>query len=133
LAHIRRKFYEIISNLDQETLKKSRAIIGFNFCEKIYKLEKDLRESYSKDKNYHDIRFEVRNGQLAPIIDAFIEYIETEIQNALPKSPLGKALAYAKKHVPSLKNVLLNGCLEIDNNSALSLVLENPQGCLKTA
>src|SRR5471030_662156 len=33
LAHIRRKFYEIIADLDDETLKKSRAIIGFNYCE----------------------------------------------------------------------------------------------------
>ena len=117
LAHIRRKFYEVISNLDQETLKKSRAIIGFNYCEKIYKLEKELRESYSKDENYHDIRFEVRKDKLAPIINQFLDYIEVEIQNALPKSPLGKALDYAKKHVSSLKKVLLNGCLEIDNNA----------------
>lgn len=118
LAHIRRKFYDVISNLDQEALKKSRAIIGFNYCEKIYKLEKELRESYSKDKNYHDIRFEARNIKLALIIDEFINYIDVEIQNALPKSPLGKALDYAKKHVPSLKNVLLDGSLEIDNNAA---------------
>lgn len=118
LAHIRRKFYEVISNLDQETLKKSRAIIGFNYCEKIYKLEKELREFYSKDRNYHDIRFEIRKDKLAPIIDEFIDYIDVELQNALPKSPLGKALDYAKKHVPSLKKVLLDGCLEIDNNAA---------------
>lgn len=118
LAHIRRKFYDIISTLDQEALKKSRAIIGFNYCEKIYKLEKKLRESYSKDENYHNIRFEVRKDKLSSIIDEFIDYIDLEIQNALPKSPLGKALDYAKKHVPSLKNVLLDGSLEIDNNAA---------------
>lgn len=118
LAHIRRKFFEIISNLDKETLKKSRAIIGFNYCEKIYNLEKELRESYSKDENYYNIRFEIRKEKLTPIIDEFINYIEVEIQNALPKSPLGKALEYARKHVPSLKNVLLNGALEVDNNAA---------------
>lgn len=44
LAHIRRKYHEIIVNLDEEALKKSRAIIGFNYCEKLYKIEKDLRE-----------------------------------------------------------------------------------------
>ncbi|MGL5084481.1 MAG: IS66 family transposase, partial [Clostridium sp.] len=118
LAHIRRKFFEIISNLDQETLKKSRAIIGFNYCEKIYKIEKELRESYSNDENYYNIRFDIRKKLLTPLIDQFIDYIGIEIQNALPKSPLGKALEYAKKHVPSLKNVLLNGTLEIDNNAA---------------
>ena len=48
LAHIRRKFHEIIVHLDKEALKKSRAIIGFNFCEKLYKIEKDIRESYGR-------------------------------------------------------------------------------------
>lgn len=38
-----RKFHEIIVNLDDEAVKKSRAIIGFNFCEKLYKIEKELR------------------------------------------------------------------------------------------
>ena len=118
LAHIRRKFYDVIATLDKEALKKSKAIIGFNYCEKIYKLEKELRESYSKDENYYDIRFEARKEKLSPIIDEFIEYIEAEIKNALPKSPLGKALDYARKHVPSLKNILINGMLEIDNNAA---------------
>lgn len=41
-----------------------------------------------------------------------------EILLALPRSPLGKALDYAKKHVPSLKTVLLDERLEIGNNSA---------------
>ena len=61
LAHIRRKFHEIISNLDKEALKESRAIIGFNYCEQIYKLEKELREKYSSDPNYYDIRYKERN------------------------------------------------------------------------
>lgn len=118
LAHIRRYFHNIIADLDKEALKNSRAIIGFNYCEQIYKLEKELRESYSSDENYYDIRFKVRVKNLAPIIDNFVEYVEREIRNALPRSPLGKALDYAKKHLPGLKNVLLDGCLEVDNNAA---------------
>ena len=118
LAHIRRKFHEIISNLDKEALKESRAIIGFNYCEQIYKLEKELREKYSSDPNYYDIRYKERNEKLAVILENFLEYIDKEIPVALPRSPLGKALDYAKKHVPSLKNVLLDGSLEVDNNAA---------------
>ena len=118
LAHIRRYFHNIIVDLDKEALKNSRGVIGFNYCEQIYKLEKELRESYSSDKNYYDIRFKERTEKLAPILDNFIDYIEREIQNALPRSPLGKALKYAKKHVPGLKNVLLDGSLEVDNNAA---------------
>ena len=118
LAHIRRYFHNIIVDLDKEALKNSRGVIGFNYCEQIYKLEKELRESYSGDENYYDIRFKIRTEKLAPILDNFIEYVENEIKDALPRSPLGKALEYAKKHVPGLKNVLLDGSLEVDNNAA---------------
>lgn len=118
LAHIRRYFHNIIVDLDEKALKSSRAIIGFNYCEQIYKLEKELREAYSSEENYYDIRFKVRAEKLTPIIDNFISYAEREIKDALPKSPLGKALDYAKKHLPGLRNVLLDGVLEVDNNAA---------------
>lgn len=118
LAHIRRYFHKIVVDLDKEALKNSRAIIGFNYCEQIYKLEKELRETYSNNENYYDIRFKVRAEKLAPILDDFADYAEREIKDALPRSPLGKALDYAKKHLLGLKNVLLDGSLEIDNNAA---------------
>lgn len=118
LAHIRRKFHEVIVNLNEEALKESRALIGFNYCEQIYKLEKELRDNYSSKPDYYDIRYKERNNKLVPILDNFIEYIDKEILLALPRSPLGKALDYAKKHVPSLKSVLVDGRLEIDNNAA---------------
>jgi len=44
MTHIRRKFYEIISNLSSEVLKQSHALEGFNYCEQLYKIEKELRE-----------------------------------------------------------------------------------------
>lgn len=118
LAHIRRYFHNIIVDLNEEALKNSRAVLGFNYCEQIYKLEKELRETYSSDENYYNIRFKVRAEKLAPIIDNFINYVGREIKDALPRSPLGKALDYTKKHLPGLKNVLLDGSLEVDNNAA---------------
>jgi len=118
LAHIRRYFYDIIAGLDEEALRQTRAVVGFNFCEQIYKLEKELRETYSSYEDYYEIRYKIRAEKLAPLLDNFIEYVEKEIQTALPRSPLGKALDYAKKHLPGLKNVLLDGSLEIDNNAA---------------
>lgn len=118
LAHIRRKFHQIIITLNEEALKKSRAIIGFNYCEKLYKIEKELRESYSQDENYYKKRYEIRLEKTAPILDEFQEYVEREIKDALPKSPLGKALDYTKKVLPGMKTLLLDGSLEIDNNGA---------------
>ena len=118
LAHIRRKFHEIVINLDKDALKKSRAIIGFNYCEQLYKIEKDLREAYSKEDNYYNKRFEIRLEKSARLLDEFQEYAERELKNALSKSPLGKALDYARKLLPDMKTLLLDGSLEIDNNGA---------------
>ena len=51
--------------------------------------------------------------------------MDKEILLTLPRSPLGKALDYAKKHVPSLKTVLLDGRLEIvERISYLQILLK---------
>jgi len=53
------------------------------------------------------------------IIDEFIAYVDKELENAVPKSAPGKALAYTKPLLPSFKEVFIeDGSLEIDNNSA---------------
>ncbi len=36
--------------------------------QEIYKLEKELRESYSSDENYYEIRYKIRAEKLAPLI-----------------------------------------------------------------
>ena len=48
--------------------KKSKAIIGFNYCEQIYKIEKEFRDEYSDNSNYYEIRYNIRNEKLAPIL-----------------------------------------------------------------
>lgn len=119
LAHIRRKFHEVIVNLDEEALKESRTLIGFNYCAKLYEIEKELREGYADEDNYYEIRYKKRLEKSEHIVDEFIAYVNRELENAVPRSPLGKALAYAKPLLPSFKNTFLeDGALEIDNNSA---------------
>lgn len=118
LAHIRRKFHEIIVNLDKEALKTSKALIGFNYCAKLYEIEKDLREQHSQKEDYYEERYKIRLEKSKPLIEEFIAYVDKEIRDAVPKSALGKALAYAKPLLPSLKVFLEDGALEIDNNSA---------------
>ena len=118
MAHIRRKFYDIISTLTPEALKQSHALEGFNYCEQLYKIEKELKEQYIDSDDYYDIRHTIRLQKSEPILKNFQQYVDTEIINALPKSPLGKALAYAQKLLPYMRTFLTNGCLEIDNNAA---------------
>ena len=118
LAHIRRKFYEIIEPLNEEARKISVAYKAFIYCEKLYKIEKELRDEYSEKENYFEIRYKTRLEKSAPIIDDFIEFLNINVHNSLGGSALGKALVYAKNHMASFKIFLKDGSLEIDNNAA---------------
>jgi transposase len=119
LAHIRRKFHEIIVNLDEEALKSSRALIGFNYCAQLYEIEKDLKEQHGEKEDFYERRYKKRLDASKSIIEEFIDYVDKEIKDAVPKSALGKALAYTKPLLPSFLKVFLeDGSLEIDNNSA---------------
>ena len=44
--------------------------------------------------------------------------MDIELKNALPKSPLGTALEYSQKLLPSFRILLTDGSLEIDNNAS---------------
>jgi len=118
LAHIRRKYFDIVSKLKDEALKNSRAVIGFSFCEQLYKIEKELREQYESSDDYYVKRYGTRLEKSAPIIEDFIRYVDIELKNALPKSPLGQALEYSRKLLPSFRIFLTDGALEIDNNAS---------------
>ena len=52
------------------------------------------------------------------ILTQFGEWIEKEHRTALPKSPLGQALTYARNQWPSLGRYLTDARFSIDNNAA---------------
>ena len=56
--------------------------------------------------------------QSSSVLEEFIQYTERELKDALPKSPLGSALDYAHKLLPSMRTFLEYGALEIDNNAS---------------
>ncbi|MCT4592944.1 MAG: IS66 family transposase [Anaeromicrobium sp.] len=117
LAHIRRKFHNIIDGLDKEALKISRAYIGFEYCEQLYHIEKELKEHELK-KDYYDIRHNVRLEKSKQVLEDFISYVDIELPNAMKRSALEKALKYAKDELPKLRYFLEDGRIEIDNNSS---------------
>ena len=120
LAHIRRKFFEVIQPIlnDKEALERSRALIGFNYCEQIYKLEKDMKKNYNSNEDFYDKRYKIRLKKLKHILDEFKCFVNEEVENTLPKSSLGKAFEYAKELLPNMYFILEDGHLEIDNNAA---------------
>ncbi|WP_350445963.1 IS66 family transposase [Anaeromonas gelatinilytica] len=105
------------------SVRSSRALIGFNYCAKLYVIEKDLKQQHSQECNYYTKRYEKRLEESKSIIDEFMAYVDRELENAVPRSALGKALAYIKPLLQSFKNVFLeDGIIEIDNNSAERLI-----------
>ena len=61
-------------------------------------------------------RYKVRQEQSKPILKAIKKLVDENKEKILPKSPLGKAMAYTLNHWDSLNTYLLDGRLEIDNN-----------------
>lgn len=61
-------------------------------------------------------RYEERLKQSKPILDAFLPWLQKQKQHVLPKSALGKAIAYCLNQWDKLVAFLEDGRLEIDNN-----------------
>jgi len=112
LAHVRRKFKDVMELLPKEYHKDSLAAIGFDHCNKLYKIEKEIK-GLSLDKRHRQ-----RLEQSAPLFEEFQKWIKAQISNSLPKSAYGRAITYANNQLPKVKNYLLDPRLDTDNNSA---------------
>ena len=120
MAHIRRKFYEAIAPIlkNEEALKNSKAAIGFNYCEEIYKLEQEIKNQHLEDKDFYQKRYEIRQEKLKPLLEEFSNFVKDELENSLQSNATGKALKYANNCLPNMDKILEDGSLEIDNNAA---------------
>jgi transposase len=59
-----------------------------------------------------------RRTRAGPVLDRFAEWLDAEARTALPKSPLGAAVAYARNGWASLTRYVTDGRLAIDNGPA---------------
>jgi len=108
MAHARRKFVDA-SNSDPPEAKHYLNQIG-----KLYQLEKSLRE----EKADYDTRYKRRQEIAVPILSKLKKWMENLCVEGkiLPKSPLGKAIAYSMNRWEGLCAYTEDGKLEIDNN-----------------
>ena len=106
LAHIRRKFFEARSN------HRQKAEYALAQIQLLYKIEQEARER----KMSAEQRLALRQEKAAPIYHQLLEWVEEEQRNNLTKGGIGKALGYAKNHLPRLRHYLEDGRVEIDNN-----------------
>ena len=112
MAHARRKFYEV-AKLHNKT---GKAVNALNYIGKLYKIEAQIRNSTAIAKKA------VRRREAKPILKAYKKWLLKSCAAVLPKSPLGKAIAYTLKNWIALTRYLGNGILDIDNNAAERLM-----------
>lgn len=108
-AHSRRKFESIAKLAKKDGLAKK----AMRYYRKLYKIEDQItKQGYSPEQAYL-----YRLNEAKPILDEFKTWLDAHYPTTLPRSPLGKAFAYALKHWPGLSRYLDDGRLMIDNNA----------------
>lgn len=107
-AHARRLWENMYKNLPQK--EDSAAEKGLAYIRALFDNERKFKK-YTPNKRYQE-----RLEKSRPIAEDFFTWVET--LNALPQSPLGKAVHYALSQRKYLENIFLDGRLELSNNRA---------------
>ena len=105
-AHARRKFFEAKST-DAPRSHQMLALVG-----QLYDVEREAKE-FDDDR-----RASLRREKSAPILNQIDTWLDDNARSALPKSPIGQAIAYARSNWAALNRYLEAGYLAIDNNAA---------------
>src|SRR6056297_241355 len=112
-AHARRNFTDALKALPEDALKsKTTAQEGVYFCNELFRIERNLKDLPPKN------RYEKRLEQSKPVLEDFLSWLKIKKKQVLPKSSLGKAVKYCLNQWPKLEAFLLDGRLEISNNTA---------------
>ena len=106
MAHARRYFEKALEDDAQ------RASYALEKIQQLYHIER-----FAQSNNYDaDQRRELRQHKASPILEEIGAWLLNEYPNVLPKSLIGKAIAYALKRWKELSAYVDNGNIEIDNN-----------------
>jgi len=106
MAHARRMFNEALDN-DYE-----RASYALGEIQKLYTIERISKEA---DLNFEELKV-VRNKKADPILKGMWLWMQQQYLHVLPKSAIGKALAYSIERWYKLSIYTTDGRLNIDNN-----------------
>jgi hypothetical protein len=106
MAHARRKFIE--SRLNDE----NRSDYALAQIQQLYAIE---RKATDKELSEADV-LALRQQEALPILESLGKWMKQAYIEVLPKSAIGKALAYSIERWPQLMIYATNGKLNIDNN-----------------
>jgi hypothetical protein len=115
MAHARRKFYDAL-NTAPETASYVLALMRG-----LYDIEANAKERGIVGADLA----ELREKESRRLLNGLREFLVLESAEALPQSPLGKAIGYAMKQWEALVRYVDDGRLAIDNN-----VAENALRCV---
>ena len=105
-AHARREFERALDN-DRPRAGKALLLI-----QRLYAVERQAREEKLAANQIRELRL----TESLPVINEMGKWISREIKNTLPKSQIGKAMAYAYARWDALSAYLYDGNLQIDSN-----------------
>ncbi len=106
MTHARRKFEAALDN-DAERARYVLALM-----QELYAIERHARENEFSFKQ----RYELRQEKAIPILDKIEKFLNENIGQTRPKSPIGKAIAYTLNLWSRLRSYVDGGEYEIDNN-----------------
>lgn len=106
LAHIRRKFFDARSNHAELAEMALRAI------QYLYRIERIGRQYELDAERLRSLR----QRYARPAYEGLLAWVDYHQRNNLSSGGIGKALGYAKNHLPRLRPYLNDGRIEIDNN-----------------
>ena len=104
-AHMRRKWLEAMPK--GATLENSLAARGFDFCDRLFALEREFEELSDKARAMQ------RQLRSKPVVDEYYAWLETIFR---PTGKLKDAVRYAVNQRPYLCAFLDHGEIEISNN-----------------
>ena len=106
MAHARRKFEKSLDNYAEIAKHVLDRI------QKLYEIEREIKESESSDIQI----VELRQEKAKPILTNLKKYLIEKSIGTLPKSDIGKAIKYTLKLYDRLEVYLTDGRVLIDNN-----------------
>lgn len=115
-AHARRYFHEA---RDSDPVRSAEALARIGA---FYGIEDEAGAHAIKEKLEGDaadaLRLQYRRERTLPKRQEFAAWMEEESPRVLPKSPIGQAMAYAKRQWPALLRFAEAGYLALDNNAS---------------
>ena len=107
-AHLRRRYEEAMPR--NGDFIGSSAAVGFEYCNKLFAIERDLEELSSEERKLQ------RQERSKPVLDAYWAWLKTV--NPLKGSKLGEAITYSISQKATLETFLEDGRIELSNNRA---------------